>query len=61
MKTKGPLDRAKAMLKNEKPETATVRYKRQAALRKLIRGDIREIYFFGRKCSKDDILRLKWR
>lgn len=29
--------------------------------RKLLRSDIREIYFFRRKCSKEDILRLKWK
>lgn len=29
--------------------------------RKLIRSDIREIYYFGTKSNKEEITRLKWR
>lgn len=28
---------------------------------KLLRSNIREIYFFGRKCTKEEINRLKWK
>ena len=34
---------------------------RQAKLRKLIRANINDIYFFGRKCSREEIGRYVWR
>ena len=53
-----PLARMKSMLRelNGRPHLPP-----NTKNRKLIRANIREIYFFGRKSTKEEILRLKWR
>ena len=53
-----PLARMKTMLRelNGRPHLPL-----NIKNRKLLRSNIREIYFFGRKCTKEEINRLKWR
>lgn len=55
------LERRNMMLKHEATLVLADRRKRQVALRKLIRFNIKDIYFFGRECSRDDMSRYVWR